>query len=141
MKSAPAIAFDYRPSRWLLAALSCIMALALLAVGASAIPLLAKLLLDACACAYGAQAVRRLLRPVVRRCAWYETGHWRVRDAAGDDHAASLLRASVRGMLIVLVLRSELQRSVALVLLPDNCDADTHRRLRVRLARATVDAQ
>jgi toxin CptA len=55
---------------------------------------------------------------------------------AGQDHAASLRQASVRGGLIVLRFASPLRRTTTLVLLPDNCDADTRRRLRVRLARA-----
>jgi toxin CptA len=141
MKSAPAITFDYSPSRWLVVALAGVALLAVLATAASAIETWMKLLLGVAVCIYAADAMRRLLHPVVRRCAWYEGGHWRVRDAAGQDHAASLLSASVRGNLIVLRLRSELQRSTALLLVSDNCDADTRRRLRVRLARAdAIDA-
>ncbi len=141
MKSAPAIAFDYVPSRWLIAALIVVVLFALLAIAASAIALWLKLLVAVVAGMYATHAVRSLLRPVIRRCAWYESGHWRVRDASGQDHAASLLQAAVRGGIVVLLLRSELQRTTALVLLPDNCDADTRRRLRVRLARAdTIDA-
>ena len=141
MKSAPAITFDYSPSRWLVVVLTGVALLAVLAIAASTIETWMKLLLVAAACVYAADAMRRLLHPVVRRCAWYESGHWRVRDAAGQDHAASLLGASVRGNLIVLRLRSELQHCTALVLVSDNCDADTRRRLRVRLARAdAIDA-
>ena len=114
MKSAPAITFDYAPSRWLVAALTLVALLAALAIAASAIQTWMKLLLAAAAGIYAAYALRRLLRPIVRHCAWYESGHWRVRDAGGQDHAASLLSASVRGSLIVLRLRSELQRSSAL---------------------------
>lgn len=142
MKSAPAIAFDYVPSRWLLAALIGVALLGLLAIAASAIPLWSKVLAGAAACLYAGHEFRRMLRPAIRRCAWHESGHWRVRDAAGRDHSATLLRFSVRGSLVVLQLRSGLQRTAALVLLPDNCDADTRRRLRVRLARAdSAEAQ
>jgi len=130
MKSAPAIAFDYTPSRWLLAALGGVALLAVLAIVLSGIEPWLKWMICAVGGAYAADAMRRFLRPVVRRCAWYESGHWRVRDAGGQDHAASLLAASVRGNLVMLRLRSDL------LLLPDNCDADTRRRLRVRLARA-----
>jgi toxin CptA len=77
-----------------------------------------------------------LRKPLIRRCAWYESGHWRVRDASGEELEASLRQASVRGGCIVLRLHSTLARSSTLVLLPDNCDADTRRRLRVRLARS-----
>jgi hypothetical protein len=41
----------------------------------------------------------------------------------------------MRGAWIVLRLRLNDNRRLALVLGPDNCNADTHRRLRVRLAR------
>jgi len=137
MKSAPAITFDYSPSRRLVVALTGVTLLAVLAMAASGIETWMKLLLGAVACSYATAAMRKLLHPVVRRCAWQESGHWRVRDAAsGDDHAASLLGASVLGDLIVLRLRSALQRSTTLILMPDNSDPDTRRRLRVRLARA-----
>ena len=138
MKSAAAIAFDYTPSRWLLAALIGVAMVALLAIAVSAIPLWLQLLLTAAACLYAWHSCRSLLRPVIRRCAWYEGGHWRVRDMAGQDHAASLRQASIRGGLIVLRFHSPLRRTTTLVLLPDNCDADTRRRLRVRLARASA---
>jgi toxin CptA len=136
MKSVPAIAFDYAPSRWLLAALIGVATVAVLAIAASGIRLWLQLLLAAAACLYAWHSCRSLLRPAIRRCAWYESGHWRVRDMAGQDHAVSLRQASVRGSLIVLRFHSPLRRGTTLVLLPDNCDADTRRRLRVRLARA-----
>lgn len=135
MKSAPAIAFDYRPSRWVPLAIALLLLLALAAITTSGVPWVAKVLLGAGALVHVVIALIRLYRPAIRRCAWYADGQWRVRDARGNDHAANLVRASVRGILIVLVLRSPVQRSSALVLLPDNCDADTHRRLRVRLSR------
>jgi toxin CptA len=136
MKSAPAIAFDYAPSRWLLAALIAVTGLALLAIALSGIPRWSKGVLAAAACAYAGRAYAGLRKAPVRRCAWYESGHWRVRDASGQEFEASLRQASVRGACIVLRLHSALGRSSSLVLLPDNCDADTRRRLRVRLARA-----
>jgi len=133
MKSAPAIVFDYRPSRLLQCVLIGVGVLAMLAALASGVPSWAKALLGIAALGGAARALRRLRNPVVRRCAWHASGHWRVRDAGGQDHPASLLQASVRGALIVLRLRSPLQGSSALVLLPDNCDSETRRRLRVRL--------
>jgi len=135
MKSAPAIAFDYMPSRWLLTALIAVAGLALLAVALSGIPLWSKGVLAAVACIYAGRAFAGLRKAPIRRCAWYESGHWRVRDASGRELEASLRQASVRGGCIVLRLHSALARSSTLVLLPDNCDADTRRRLRVRLAR------
>jgi toxin CptA len=135
MKSAPAIAFDYAPSRWLLAALIAISSLALLAIALSGVSFWSKGVLALAACVYAGRAFARLRKPPIRRCAWYESGDWRVRDASGREFEASLRQASVRGDCIVLRLTSALARSSTLVLLPDNCNADTRRRLRVRLAR------
>jgi toxin CptA len=135
MKSAPAIAFDYVPSRWLLAALIAVSGLALLAIALSGVSLWSKGVLALAACVYAGRTFAGLRKPPIRRCAWYESGHWRIRDASGRELEASLRQASVRGGCIVLRFHSALARSSTLVLLPDNCDADTRRRLRVRLAR------
>lgn len=140
MKSAAAIAFDYRPSRWLQAGLAGAALLAVVAVAASGMPAALKAIIGALALGYTAIELRRLRKPGIERCAWHGDGQWRVRDAAGNDHAATLVRSSVRGDLVVLCLRVPGHRSVALVLLPDNCDADTRRRLRVRLSHATANA-
>jgi toxin CptA len=135
MKSAPAIAFDYVPSRWLLAALIAVSGLALLGIALSGVSLWLKGVLALAACVCAGRAIAGLHKPPIRRCTWYESGHWRVRDASGRELEASLRQASVRSGCIVLRLQSALARSSTLVLLPDNCDADTRRRLRVRLAR------
>ena len=140
MKSAPAIAFDCRPSRWLLGALASVSLLALIALAAAGLALWLKLVAAAALCAYAGRALTGLIRHPVRRCAWHDSGHWRVRDAAGEEHAAILLHATIRGPLIALVLLAGPLRKTALILLPDNCDAETRRRLRVRLARASVEA-
>jgi len=65
---------------------------------------------------------------------WHAAGHWRLRGAGGEK-VAELLSARAIGPLLVLVFRVGPRRNVALPLLPDNCSADTRRRLRVRLAR------
>jgi len=139
MKSAAAIAFDYRPSRWLQAGLACAALLAVLADAVSGMPAALKAAIGVMTLGYAIVELRRLRKPAIGRCAWHGDGQWRVRDAAGNDHAATLLRSSVRGGLVVLCLRVAEHRSVALVLLPDNCDADTRRRLRVRLSHAAAD--
>lgn len=136
MKSAAAIAFDYRPSRWVAFAIVLVSALALLAVAASGIPWPFKLALACVACAYTAWSLRRFLGAGVRRAAWHEGGHWRIADGDGTEHVAELESGVVRSGWIVLRLRRTDGRCIALVLGPDNRDADTHRRLRVKLARA-----
>jgi toxin CptA len=136
MKSAPAIAFDYLPSRWLLAAVIAVSGLALLAIALSGVALWSKGVLALAACVYAGRALIGLRKPLICRCAWYESGHWRVRDASGQELEASLRQASVRGSCIVLRLHSPPAAFKHAGPLPDNCDADTRRRLRVRLARA-----
>lgn len=136
MKSAPAITFDYRPSRWLGAA---ILAMGLLAVAATTLCGLAvweKAIVLLVVCAGAASAWRRSHASPLQRCAWYGDDRWRVRDTRGEEHQAVLLHAAVRGPLIALVLNAGALRRVALILLPDNSDAELRRRLRVRLSRS-----
>lgn len=137
MKSAAAIAFDYRPSRWLLAAIVVVVALALLSVVVSGMPAPAKTVLCVAAAPWAGIAVGRYWRPLVRRAAWQPAGHWRVGDADGREFTAEIVRGVVRGAWIVLNLRRSDGRNVALILGPDNCDADIRRRLRVRLGHAS----
>jgi toxin CptA len=135
MKSAPAIAFDYRPSRWLLAALVAIVLLALAAVALSGLYAWLKLALLACVIAYAVLTLRGFLRPRFTHVTWHSAGHWRLRDAADSEQVAQLQHTVVLGVLIVLTLRFGPKRTLALPLFPDNCDAETRRRLRVRIAR------
>lgn len=136
MKSVPAIAFDYRPSRWLLAAIVTIALLALAAIALCGLNAWSRLALAIIVIAYTLWTVRDFRNPPFTHISWHAAGHWRLRDAADREQVAELRRAVVLGVLIVLVLRIGPQRSFALPLLPDNCDAETRRHLRVRLARA-----
>jgi toxin CptA len=136
MKSAAAITFDYRESRWLRAATSAMVLLAILAVVLSGLPLAWKSVLAIATCLLAGKTLHRLMRPAVLRAAWYADGHWRVRAADGSEHVATLLAASVRGPLIALVLLAGPVGRVRLVLFPDNCDAGVRRSLRVRLLHA-----
>lgn len=134
MKSAPAIAFDYKPSRWLAAALIAAALLAVVAVAMCGLGLWLKLPLIIAACVYAAWSLRDFLRPPFDRITWHAAGHWRVRDRAGDERAGEFVHATVRGRLIVLILRVGSTQRIALPLFSDNCDAETHRQLRIRLA-------
>ena len=136
MKSAPAITLDCRPSGRLQAALVAVALLAAAAVLVSGIVPGLKAAAVVAIAAYAGWSLRRLRACRIERCAWHASGYWRVRDRQGEEHPATLLHAAVRGPLIVLVLLAGPLRRVTLVLLPDNCDADTRRRLRVRLAAA-----
>jgi toxin CptA len=139
MKSVPAIAFEYRPSRWLLAAVVAVAMLAMASVELSGLPTWAKSGLVVFAVTCAGIALGRFWRPLVRRAAWNAAGHWRLIDADGREHVAELVRSVVRGAWIVLNLRRSDGKRIALILGPDNCDADTRRRLRVRLARVQGD--
>lgn len=138
MKSATAIAFDYRPSRWVLAAILAIAALALLSVALSGLPAWAKVGLCAVAAGSAGFALTRFLRPQIKRAAWQPGGHWRVIDGDGNEYVVELHHAVARSAWIVLNLRRSDGKRVALILGPDNCDTDTRRHLRVRLACAGV---
>ena len=140
MKSATAIAFEYRPSRWLLAAILVAAALALASIALSGIPAWAKTGSCVLAGGWAGFALGRFLRRQMVRAAWQPGGHWRVTDGDGNEHVAELHHAVARGVWIVLNLRRSDGKRLALILGPDNCDADTRRRLRVRLAGAEVQA-
>jgi toxin CptA len=134
MKSANAIAFDYRPSRWLAVAIFCVAALAVVSIVLSGMPWWVKVGACAAVGAFAALGLRAHGRPSRLRAAWLDAGHWRIAGPEGE-HNAELLHAAVRGSWIVLSLRRSDGRNVRFVLAPDNSDADTRRRLRVRLAR------
>jgi toxin CptA len=140
MKSATAIAFDHRPSRWVIVAVGAMLALALAAVALSGIASWLKLSAAIVAIAYGAFELRRFVASPLCRLAWHEAGHWRIVLRGGTEHTAELRHALVRGAWIVLVLQCGAAR-LPVVLGPDNCDADTRRRLRVRLARTQAAVQ
>ena len=134
MKSAPAIAFDYMPSRWLAGALILVTLLAIAAIVFCGFALWLKLLLIIATGAYAAWSLRNFLRPPFDRVVWHAAGHWRVRERTGEDRAAEFMHATIRGALIVLILRVGPKRRIALPLFIDNCDDETHRQLRIRLA-------
>ncbi len=136
MKSAPAIAFDYAPSRWLAAAIVAVALLALAAVAFANVVTWAKLALACAVVVYAAHALQRHVSASTRRVAWHAAGHWRIALADGQERVAELQHAVVRGPWLVLTLRAGNGERVALMLGPDNSDADVRRRLRVRLARA-----
>ena len=137
MKSAPAIAFDYVPSRWLAGAIVVVALLALVAVAFAGLAAWMKLTFGCAVIAYAFHALQRHLLASTRRVAWHEAGHWRMALADGEERVAELRHAVVRGGWLVLTLRAVNGERMSLILGPDNTDADVRRRLRVRLARAS----
>ncbi|MFC5743477.1 protein YgfX [Dyella tabacisoli] len=134
MTSAPAIGFEYRPSRWFLRLLSVVALLAALAIALCGLPWWSKCLLLIATFVVALRAIRRTLTRRVIAAGWAGDGGWSLRMAEGADATATL--ASFRAMGVFILLRLVLpgQRPIVLVLAPDNCDADTRRRLRMRLA-------
>lgn len=121
-------------------AIVLIAVLAELAVALSGVSLASKVALACAACTYAAWSLDRFLRANhIRRAAWQQGGHWRLVEADGSEHVAELEHGTVRGGWIVLRLRRADKRRETLVLGPDNSDTNTRRRLRVALARASID--
>lgn len=147
MRSAPTIAFEYRPSRTLAATIVVLTVLAMVAIASSALPRLWMAALMIAGFVYGAAAFWRHVHPRVRALAWQGDGDVSLalaeRVSSETGLQGSLVDARVLGPLIVLSLRWPRGRA-ALWLLPDNLGADTRRRLRARLAlgriRASVNA-
>ena len=132
MTSAPAIGFEYRPSRWL-PRLLC--ALALLALVLAGVPIGLKWPLALLVAGLAWRAVRRHRQSPVAAAGWSAEGGWSLRFADGGDVPAVLASFRVLGAVILLRLRTATGEQV-LLLAPDNSDADIRRRLRMRLATA-----
>lgn len=84
MKSAPATAFDYTPSRWLAAALVGFVLLAIVAIAFCGLVMWLKAVLVIATEVYAAWSLRDFLRPPFGHIVWHAAGHWRVRDRAGN---------------------------------------------------------
>lgn len=137
--SAPTIAFDYRPSRWLLAALLIVAVLALLGLIFCDAPPWFKLSLAIVLLAYLGHSLRRLLQSNWTSLVWHGQGYWRLHAGSDDPHIAELIGSTRIGWMIVLRFRLHGRQRFDAVLLPDNLDADIRRRLCARLARALPD--
>ncbi|MEW9572652.1 protein YgfX [Rhodanobacter sp. Si-c] len=134
MTSAPAIGFEYRPSRWLPRLLWMAATLAILAIVLSGLPGGLKLLLAALVALLVFRAVRRWSASPVRAAGWSGEGGWSLRLADHGDAPATLASFRVLGACILLRLHAASLGEQVLLLAPDNSDADIRRRLRMRLA-------
>ncbi|MBD8871876.1 protein YgfX [Rhodanobacter sp. DHB23] len=138
MTSAPAIGFEYRPSHWLPRLLWSLAMLVLLAIASCGLPTWLKLILAVLAVALVFHAVRRHRASPVMAAGWSGEGGWSLHLADRSDAPARLASFRVLGACILLRLRTAALGEQVLLLAPDNSDADTRRRLRMRLA--TVQA-
>lgn len=133
MRSAHAIAFDYRPSSLLALVIICMTASAVVATALSGLVWQWCVALSLLAVALGGMVLYRHLRSGYHRIA-HGAGGWTLIDGQGRDHPASLLASVQRGWLLVLEFGSESLPRTRFILATDNCDADLRRRLLLVLA-------
>ncbi|MFC4526462.1 hypothetical protein ISN76_12675 [Dyella halodurans] len=139
MTSAPAIGFEYSPSRWLGRALGLMSVLAAVAILLAALPFWLRFPLALLPLLAAAHAGLRFRQSSVRAAGWRRDGSWSLRLASGEDVPATLASFRATGELIWLRLRTQGRGNVVLLLAPDNADADIRRRLRMRLALPVQD--
>ena len=140
MTSAPAIGFEYRPSRWVARALALIGALALTAVLASGWPFWLQGVAIGGVVICVVRAALQWRRALIRTVACDVAGQWQLRLRDDSDVAVALAGFRVFGPCILLRFRVAARRESSLLLAPDNSNADLRRRLRARLAALDLDA-
>lgn len=132
MTSAPAIGFDYRPSRLPARLLSTVGGMALLAIVLSGAPWWLKLLLTVALVAALASTLRRLSRSRITGVGMAGE-RWTAYCADRTELPAALASSRILGSCVLLRLKTA-NTVETLLLAPDNSDADLRRRLRMRLA-------
>jgi hypothetical protein len=137
MRSVPAITFDYRPSRWIGAAAASAVLLAVAAPWLSGSPPPLRAVLSLAALLIGARALHRHWHPAFRRIVHQPSG-WMLVDASNAESPAVLESHAQVGALLALGFRHGPRARFRALLLPDNLDADTRRRLRLLLARGEI---
>ncbi|TAM20231.1 MAG: hypothetical protein EPN68_13380 [Rhodanobacter sp.] len=140
MTSAPAIGFEYQPSRLLARALTAVLVLAVLAIASCGFAWWLKPALVILALGLWLHAMRHRSDADVTAAGWAAEGGWNLHRGNGDDAMATLLSFRVLGNFVLLRLREQDQRITTLLLAPDNSDPDIRRRLRMRLAVRDVTA-
>lgn len=135
MKSVPTIAFDYRASHRIAAALVLVFCAAAIAPWLSALPAAGGAVVSAAVVALGARSLHALLHPGFRRIAYRASG-WTLVDVARTEHEALLESHARVGALIALHFRHGPRARFHALLAPDNLDAETRRRLILLLSRA-----
>ena len=134
MTSAPAIGFEYTPSRLLRRCVVAVAALAVLAVALSGLAIGLKMVLIAAVAMATWRNLRRSARSPLAAAGWDAEGGWTLRTIDHDDIAATLASFRVLGGFILLRLQTTDRGMQVLLLAPDNSDPDIRRRLRMRLA-------
>jgi len=132
MTSAPAIGFDYRPSRLPGQLLAIVAALACIAIALSGIPVELKLALATGVLCLALAAARRSTHSHITGVGYGSDG-WALYQADRSQLRATLLSHRVIGTCVLLRLKTDRATEI-LMLAPDNSDSDIRRRLRMRLA-------
>ena len=136
MRPAERIDFAYRRSGQARVALVALSGIAAVAVLLSGIGFALQAACLAIAITLLWRAITVLARGVSSQVVWQPSGGWSLALPGDEPRAATLAAWSRRGPLLVLRLSwSAVRGGVDLVLLPDNLDRDTRRRLLVRLRR------
>lgn len=132
MKSAPEIAFDYRPSRLIAGALVLVAVLAIVAILASGLQAWVRAVLVAVAACFAAVSLWRFVHTRIARIA-HGAGGWRLSDRHDGDIPVELHARARLGRLLVLDFTGA-GRWFRCVIAPDVVDRDTWRRLLLVLA-------
>ncbi len=139
MTSAPAIGFEYLPSRVLRRVLIAICVLAMSAIILFAAAAWLKGLLLVASVLLTWRAIKRLSHPATVAVGWSGDSGWTLRLRDNADVAATLLSFRVIAAFVLLRLRTDEHGVQVVLLAPDNSDADIRRRLRMRLATMQPD--
>lgn len=134
MKSAAALALDYRPSRLLAASLILVCACAVAAVAASGLDPLWRMAAVGLGLACAVAGGWRLARPPFRAIVWRGSG-WLLLDHDGREWAAELRGHRRLGALVALDFRTCAGRCFRPLFAPDNLDVEQFRQLALTLAR------
>jgi toxin CptA len=137
MKSAPTIAFDYVPSRWIAGAIALMTLAAAVSPWLSALSVNVALPVMILAFALGGAAIRAFSRPPFVRIAFRESG-WSLVERGGGERDAILESHARLGSFVSLGFRSGAASRFRVVLGPDNLDAPTRRQLILLLSRAEI---
>ena len=134
MTSAPAIGFEYRPSRLLRRILIVVAILVVLAIALCALVLWLKLLMVAGVLLATWRSVRTTVVSSVVAAGWGADNDWTLHLSDREDVPAALASFRVLGSFVLLRLSTAGRGMQVLLLAADNSDADIRRRLRMRLA-------
>ena len=139
MKSAPTIVLELRPSLALRAGLAAVAVLALLAVALAGVAWPMRVPLALLAIGLALRADMRLRAIAGTRLVLAPTGTWQIESTSGLESAVELAHSAEVGPLIALTFgRGGNARRI--VLLPDSCDREDLRRLRVWLRHGNAES-